>query len=706
MSEQKSVVSSNCGQIIVKDPQMELVNYPIPHRNVFVGYHNNYVHVFETFDEFPPNFHHSFPEFPRQTNGHEYSQFHESDIRRYNMNERLEPTRFCEFTRNTTENSRYISSIPPSHLPLIHNCQHFPPCVVFRGPYSEYGSANPNEIIHSDAIGNLQTDEFIISPSPMPLETSHSELLPAEVRAHSRFGHIRQFEVQNFSHSSVHLQYTPFCTDNETHFRYIPTAVPAENPTLCNPTQAQFGPVHSYHDANLHIIQEDSAQRKGEFENRIVNENTATHVCSTEQRMVHSSENENNNCGEKLLNTTTYDAQIFQSFENIPSFSYIDPNNVGNPAMFPNYSHTAQDILKFSQTDSAHIVEMVTDNNESENEIHEIHENKNTKEIDKDNAFVNEKSKHNSTGSKMKSIAEQKESTVTELRVTEYDKQSNSLNVKQEIIDVDYSTHSSLNSNVGKEVVAENNAINNKKMAHEQFKYAQTCHYQTSRCNQYLYQNFDNVSQENDPNVNIFLQHYRQQNPGNSSSNLQDTGRQPIDENEHYLMDRNYFSNSQTLSDLNEPHPPPPTKTSVQDSVTGYERLNTSDSWKEHQIPMMPSYMVQEEVQRFYNRGQLINNNSYSEQYLESIIQRFDRALAINGSDNRPHKCLCRGSYCCYFCFQQRIKHHQLAMLQREEILYNHSNSLNNKEHMRLLNIPIGNILLIVLLMWCFRFLL
>lgn len=768
MTEQKPVVPFHCGQIIVKDSQTEIISSPNIQRKVFVGYHNNYVHVFETLDEFPVNCHHPLPEFMRHSTV-EYHQPYESTNGRHNIEERLERSNYCDFSRETMENSRIFSSIPQSTPPLLLNCQHFPPCMVFRGAYSTYGCANPYAILDPDGNVNLQ---FVGSASHILPITSNSELLPPEVQLQRRVGHFQHFEVQNFSHSSVHLQYTPLHTDGENHFRYVPTTVPSEIPTLCIPAQntiqTQFGPIHAY-PGNVHLTLEDNAQRNLVLENRVVNENTTTHICSTEQRNIQTSDNDDTG---GHFNNSIANAQIFQGIKNISSFSYIDQNNVGNPVMFPNYSYTARPPLNSGNTDDDHIVEMVTEKHEFKDPKLSLFENDFNIEQAKDVDF-NEIIENNLAGYKtyipfknpqtlvtdsnmkdpdipnIKLIGEQKESTMVEsVIVPECDNQSTNFGVNKEIIDVKPLKDTLHSINVRKELVAEKNNVNRNNQefyehaTHDQLQYPQMCDYRISsqenyfsqseqeekdssvfgknpgfdqvelatqnpheqefdslipirpKGNQEINQNFETLCRENASNVNVFLKYHCDQTPGNPCRDAQpdSTGRQ-IPGIDLSQVDRFSLYKPQSESEFDRPHQIPISKTTAQESESEHE-IHPADALKDYQVPY---WMAQEDAQM-----RSAGAPPHSDQCLESVIQTFDRALTINGSENRPHNSSCRGPYC-YFCFQQLIKYHQISRLQREELLCDSSNYYNNLERMRLLNIPIGNILLTGLLMWCFR---
>ncbi|KAL1453003.1 hypothetical protein WDU94_007180 [Cyamophila willieti] len=341
LSEPKVVVSPNYGQNDIREPIVENNATFNLQRKVFVGYHNNVVHVFETFDDYPMNGFNIPP-------GVKLVPYHQNqspdgnnaDVNNTNPEERYQPRNTTEEDRNIADNSKYTSaafipSVPSLFLrhPYHHPYMIRPPCVAL--------AHDTNISPHSSNSARVEFEN-----SSALSVANYGELSNIQGNGAS-FNHTNEnfvvSEVQNHPQSPLSLfsyHYDPIYTNGFK--RFVATTVQSKhNMAQCIPLHTQ----HRYHAYNNEPEESEHNSPILESEERLIQQNNSFVALNGHPETKLKT-------GERqcLENCSIGEHRILQDANNIPPFRYIDQNNVGNPIPFPKYRILAPPITRTSGT--------------------------------------------------------------------------------------------------------------------------------------------------------------------------------------------------------------------------------------------------------------------------------------------------------------------------------------------------------------------
>uniref|UniRef100_A0A8D9AWQ7 CUGBP Elav-like family member 3 n=2 Tax=Cacopsylla melanoneura TaxID=428564 RepID=A0A8D9AWQ7_9HEMI len=311
VSESKVIVSPNYGQNAIREPFVESNATFNLQRKVFVGYHNNVVHVFETFDDYPMygGFAPGVKLIPFHQSGSDYQNH--SPVT--NEVERYQPYNTPEVDRGIVENSKYnaaplLPSVPPWILSHPYSNPH-----IIRQPCVE---TDTNRSPHSSNSANVEFENSNTLNGPNYGGISNSQRDDASFYQKPEIFVMNEFQNPSQSpYSQTQFQYDPIYTNGFK--KCVATTVQSTH------NMAQCIPLHTQHRYNNQTENTcNPILESGEYSLPVsVNDQPETKL-KTEER-------------QSLENYSIGEHRILQDENNIPPFRYIDHNNVGNPILFP-----------------------------------------------------------------------------------------------------------------------------------------------------------------------------------------------------------------------------------------------------------------------------------------------------------------------------------------------------------------------------------
>lgn len=291
-------------------------------RKIFVGYHNNFVHVFETFDQYPAEFQvvalgMKQPSSYQQTmdNGEIY---HDGDRTQSDHNN-------FGHDRGNFYYGKFYPRFPSVAPPWIFRYSNYQPYMM----RSTYECHSPD--LEPDPT-NIDRQNPSAVAIPHCTEPSHSLL--GEGPVYQRNEQL-EYELQNEYQVPSQFQHAPYFMDR-TH-KSLTLTTQSDHSNECIPIHTQqrgsfANPTYYYQHDHCEI------SNVVEAEDRVLYQNMATSLI--EERVFQNGDTKLN-IGESQCyfeNTSVCDTRMMPNANNQPPFSYIDQSNVGNPISFLNKS--------------------------------------------------------------------------------------------------------------------------------------------------------------------------------------------------------------------------------------------------------------------------------------------------------------------------------------------------------------------------------